>query len=182
MPQSLKRRGVDQEMMLNELCQELRNYFDKAQPKFFGQIVVEDGNITNEEFLAAIKPEQYFRIVGSIFNDGVYCFKEELSLEYEGKEFSGENNGYELLKQALKESRETDSRVGYTTVGPHRHDLHIKINGISARTYGSQGQQRSAALSLKMAEAQVLSEYVGEKPVILLDDVMSELDSERQDF
>lgn len=108
--------------------------------------------------------------------------KEELSLEYEGEEFSCENNGYELLKQALKESRETDSRVGYTTVGPHRHDLHIKINGISARTYGSQGQQRSAALSLKMAEAEVLSEYVGEKPVILLDDVMSELDSERQDF
>lgn len=83
MPQSLKRRGVDQEMMLNELCQELRNYFDKAQPKFFGQIVVEDGKITNEEFLAAIKPNQYFRIVGSIFNDGVYCFKEELSLEDE---------------------------------------------------------------------------------------------------
>lgn len=70
-------------MMLNELCQELRNYFDKAQPKFFGQIVVEDGKITNEEFLAAIKPNQYFRIVGSIFNDGVYCFKEELSLEDE---------------------------------------------------------------------------------------------------
>lgn len=83
MPQSLKRRGVDQEMMLNELCQELKNYFDKAQPKFFGQIVVEDGKITNEEFLAAIKPNQYFRIVGSIFNDGVYCFKEELSLEDE---------------------------------------------------------------------------------------------------
>ena len=83
MPQSLRRRGVDQEMMLNELCQELRNYFDKAQPKFFGQIVVEDGKITNEEFLAAIKPNQYFRIVGSIFNDGVYCFKEELSLEDE---------------------------------------------------------------------------------------------------
>ena len=83
MPQSLRRRGVDQEMMLNELCQELRNYFDKAQPKFFGQIVVEDGKITNEKFLAAIKPNQYFRIVGSIFNDGVYCFKEELSLEDE---------------------------------------------------------------------------------------------------
>lgn len=67
-------------MMLNELCQELKNYFDKAQPKFFGEIVIEDGNIKNAEFLEAVKPNQYFRIVGSIFNDGVYSFKEELSL------------------------------------------------------------------------------------------------------
>lgn len=108
--------------------------------------------------------------------------KEYLSLKYDGFEFSSENNGYELLKQSLKESRGNDSKVGYTTVGPHRHDLQISINGNSARIYGSQGQQRSAALSLKMAEAEVLSEYVGEKPIILLDDVMSELDSERQDF
>ena len=70
-------------MMLNELCEEIRNYFDKAQPKFFGTIVIEDGKITNQNFLDAVKPNQYFRIVGSIFNDGVYCFKEELELEDE---------------------------------------------------------------------------------------------------
>lgn len=74
-------------MMLNELCQELKNYFDKAQPKFFGNIVIQEGHIVNEDFLAAVKPNQYFRIVGSIFNDGVYCFKEELVLEDE--EFEG---------------------------------------------------------------------------------------------
>lgn len=62
---------------------ELKNYFDKAQPKFFGEIVIEDGKITNQEFLDTIKPNQYFRIVGSILNDGVYCFKEELILEDE---------------------------------------------------------------------------------------------------
>ena len=83
MPQKPRKRGVDQEMMLNELCMELKNFFDKAQPKFFGKIVIEDGKITNQEFLDAIKPNQYFRIVGSIFNDGVYCFKEELILEDE---------------------------------------------------------------------------------------------------
>ena len=70
-------------MMLNELCQELKNYFDKGMPKFFGEIVVEGGAIKNAEFLEAIKPNQYFRIVGSIFNDGVYCFKEGLALENE---------------------------------------------------------------------------------------------------
>ena len=83
MPQKPRRRGVDQEMMLNELCMELKNFFDKAQPKFFGTIVIENGMITNEQFLAAIKPNQYFRIVGSILNDGVYCFKDELILEDE---------------------------------------------------------------------------------------------------
>ena len=70
-------------MTLNELCQELKNYFDKAQPKFFGEITIQDKAITNEQFLAAIKPNQYFRIVGSIFNDGVYCFNDKLELEDE---------------------------------------------------------------------------------------------------
>ena len=79
-PQSLKREGEGQEMMLNELCQELKNYFDKAQPKFFGEITIQEGHIINEDFLAAIKPNQYFRIVGSIFNDGVYCFNDKLEL------------------------------------------------------------------------------------------------------
>lgn len=108
--------------------------------------------------------------------------QEELELTYDGNEYSSDCNGYEKLKLLLKDSRETDYRLGYTTVGPHRHDLKITINGISARTFGSQGQQRSAALALKMAEAETLSVYFGEKPIILLDDVMSELDSQRQDY
>lgn len=70
-------------MMLNELCLEIKNYFDKGLPKFLGKIVIEGGRITNEDFNEAIKPNQYFRIVGSIFNDGVYCFKEDLTLEDE---------------------------------------------------------------------------------------------------
>lgn len=70
-------------MMLNELCQELKNYFDKGQPKFYGKITIEGGHITDEEILEKIVAGQYFRIVGSIFNDGVYCFNEELTLEDE---------------------------------------------------------------------------------------------------
>lgn len=70
-------------MMLNELCQEIRNYFDKAQPKFIESITIQDGTITNADFLDAVKPNQYFRIIGSIFNDGVYCYKEGLVLEDE---------------------------------------------------------------------------------------------------
>jgi hypothetical protein len=70
-------------MMLNELCQEIKNYFDKGQPKFFGQIEIQDGEFTDAEILDKMKPNQYFRIVGSIFNDGVYCFNEKLELEDE---------------------------------------------------------------------------------------------------
>jgi hypothetical protein len=70
-------------MMLNELCMELKNYFDKAQPKIFGEIVIRDSKIQNVEFLRAIKPNQYFRIAGSVLNDGVYRYDEELLLEDE---------------------------------------------------------------------------------------------------
>lgn len=125
------------------------------------------------ERIAPIAASFYYELSGKT---------EELEMSYDGGEFSSDCDGYEKLKGLLEQSRETDSRLGYTTVGPHRHDLNLTINGMSARAFGSQGQQRSAALSLKMAEAEVLADYVGETPVILLDDVMSELDSNRQDF
>ena len=72
--------------------------------------------------------------------------------------------------------------TGFTSVGPHRDDLDIKIDGLSARNYGSQGQQRSAALSLKLGEAAVIRSFSSEQPVALLDDVMSELDETRQNY
>lgn len=83
---------------------------------------------------------------------------------------------------ALKGNRETDVRMGFTSAGPHRDDFTIQIDGLSARTYGSQGQQRSIVLALKLAEADILFEKTGERPVILLDDVMSELDMSRRDY
>jgi hypothetical protein len=70
-------------MMLNELCMEIKNFFDKGQPKIFGEIVIKDSKIENEAFLKAIKPKQYFRVAGSVFNDGVYRYDEELVLEDE---------------------------------------------------------------------------------------------------
>ena len=67
-----------------------------------------------------------------------------------------------------------------TTVGVHRDDLHITIDGKEARTYGSQGQQRSAVLSLKLAELELAERVRGEAPILMLDDVMSELDPGRR--
>ena len=86
------------------------------------------------------------------------------------------------LSRALKKSRREDCHTGNTSAGPHRDDLEFKINGISARRFGSQGQQRSAVLSLKLSEAELLYKKNEERPVILLDDVLSELDNSRQDF
>lgn len=82
----------------------------------------------------------------------------------------------------LEKSREKDMYTASTSIGPHRDDINFKINGISARAYGSQGQKRSLALSLKLAGAEVIKEISGEYPICLLDDVMSELDENRQNY
>ena len=83
---------------------------------------------------------------------------------------------------AFRQARRADLAVGFSTVGPHREDLRVLIQGKEARSYGSQGQQRSAVLALKLAEATLLQDVTGEKPVAFLDDVMSELDTSRQDY
>ena len=69
-----------------------------------------------------------------------------------------------------------------TEVGPHRDDILFMINGVDIRKYGSQGQQRTTALSLKLAEIELVKEITGDSPILLLDDVLSELDSNRQNY
>ncbi|MEG1835852.1 MAG: DNA replication/repair protein RecF [Oscillospiraceae bacterium] len=111
--------------------------------------------------------------------------KETLSVEYINNSGTYSDDAYEIkefLKSSLMNSRRNDIYNKITSVGPGRDDLEIKINNLSARAYGSQGQQRSAALSLKLSEADIIKEMTGEEPIILLDDVMSELDLSRQDY
>ena len=86
----------------------------------------------------------------------------------------------ERLLQLLQNGREEDIRRFQTSVGPHRDDIGFHINGENARQYGSQGQQRTAALALKLAEAEAMAMEIGESPLIMLDDVLSELDTQRQ--
>ena len=88
----------------------------------------------------------------------------------------------EEIREKLKEVRARDIALSSTTVGPHRDDIVFNINGINAKLYGSQGQQRSIVLALKLAEAEMIKEICGEQPIALLDDVMSELDISRQDY
>lgn len=117
------------------------------------------------------------RIQHSLLTDN----KENLSLEYESDTIS--NNKEELKDMIMKlylQNRDKDYSLKYTTSGPHRDDIKISVNNIDVRKYGSQGQQRSAALSLKLAEISHFEQETGEKPILLLDDVLSELDSLRQ--
>jgi DNA replication and repair protein RecF len=81
---------------------------------------------------------------------------------------------------AVEKSLTDDLRRGSTSVGPHHDDLLIQLDGRDARSYASQGQQRTAVVSLKLAEAALVSRRAGERPVLLLDDVLSELDAERR--
>ncbi|MCK8060844.1 MULTISPECIES: DNA replication/repair protein RecF [unclassified Fusibacter] len=84
------------------------------------------------------------------------------------------------FKEKLKSCIDKDVKYGFTSVGPHKDDLIIKINGQDARKYSSQGQQRTAALSMKLSEITLIQNELGERPILLLDDVMSELDLTRR--
>jgi len=86
------------------------------------------------------------------------------------------------LLEKLEKSHNTDIARRSTGAGPHKDDLMLSVNGIDIRHFGSQGQQRTAALSLKLAELKLIKEETGEDAILLLDDVLSELDAERQTF
>lgn len=88
---------------------------------------------------------------------------------------------YSIYLKELKNNRNKDIYRGSTSIGPHRDDLNFYINDVELKSFGSQGQQRSSILSLKLAELEFLKDETGEYPVLLLDDVMSELDKNRRD-
>ena len=103
--------------------------------------------------------------------------KEQLMLSYMAKA----NDSQEIFR-LLHASRTEDIRRKSTGIGPHRDDMHVLLNGCRARSYASQGQQRTAVLAIKLAEIEVLREATGESPILLLDDVMSELDVTRREM
>lgn len=121
-----------------------------------------------------------------IYHRGISKDKEDLKIRYVSSSEIELDDSLTQIEQKLRkkfeDNRRDDIRTGVTNAGPHRDDIEILINGKNAKAFASQGQQRSAVLSLKLAEAAVLKEKMGEEPVILLDDVLSEIDSERQDF
>ena len=97
-------------------------------------------------------------------------------MEYE------QNVTCENFKSKLLQNRDRDLFQKITTVGPHRDDIRFCIDDVDIRKYGSQGQQRTSALSLKLAEIELIKKSVGDNPILLLDDVLSELDRNRQNY
>lgn len=128
------------------------------------------------------------KISKKIYN-GLSKEKESFNIKYISTIFDNFNEidtysdeNINIYYEKLKSSLETDIKKGFTSKGIHRDDLDIFVNDISAKIYGSQGQQRSCVLALKLSESNLLKMVTNENPIILLDDVMSELDITRQDY
>ena len=128
------------------------------------------------------------QVCAGLFDD-ISKGREKLSLYYQSTIFNEleERTDYsgglaDEYLQRLSASRNEDIRLGFTTKGVHRDDLCGIINGVPLREFASQGQHRSAALVMKLSQAYILTEETDDPPVILLDDVMSELDRSRQEF
>lgn len=101
--------------------------------------------------------------------------KEKIKAIYE------KNTDEKKFLEELQNKRQADLKYQSTSVGPHRDDITFLVNDIDVKKYGSQGQQRTAALSLKLAEIELVKKIINDNPILLLDDVMSELDSTRRD-
>ncbi|MDD5635895.1 MAG: DNA replication/repair protein RecF [Atribacterota bacterium] len=158
------------------------NKIDK-QLIIWDQKIIELGTII---ILNRIKTLQKINKKAKIFHQMMTENKETIKLKYNSnvlEDYTDDKEEiYKIIENKLKESREKDFQLKMTTIGPHRDDYYIMNNTINLGVYGSQGQQRTAALSLKLAELELLKEQENEYPVLLLDDVMSELDPERRFF
>ena len=114
-------------------------------------------------------------IIGEIHSN-ITGGKEQLILKYEP------NIDDIFFEDELNKAKQKDMKLCQTTVGPHRDDMLFSIGDIDIRKYGSQGQQRTSALSLKLSEISLVKKSINNTPVLLLDDVLSELDSNRQNY
>ncbi len=119
--------------------------------------------------------EQMNEIIGSV-HEKLTGGKEKLQLFYEP------GMRQDSFEEAHFKNRERDLRMKSTSVGPHRDDICFMCGDLDIRKFGSQGQQRTAALSLKLAEIELVKQEVKDTPILLLDDVLSELDKHRQNY
>lgn len=124
-------------------------------------------------------------IVEEIYS-GITEKKEKLEVKYITSSDMPINIEFEELvndfTKKVISNRNMDIKLGYTQIGPHRDDFDITVNNLTAKNFASQGQQRSIVLALKLAEAEILKNLAKKNPVVLLDDVMSELDSSRKKY
>lgn len=141
-----------------------------AQLTKYAAVIIKARNAFLSE-LSPIAEEKH-----TVLSDG----REKLGIKTESGYYGEEDEIAYALMEDLKTGFERDLRLGFTGIGPHRDDIKFTLNGEDARVFGSQGQQRTIALSLKLAEAETFKSRFGEYPVLILDDVLSELDKKRQ--
>ncbi len=137
--------------------------------------------------LISMEREQYIRRIKKEARDihlQITSGKEELDIKYNTNVPEGESllDIERKYLEQLRRGRARDIEIGSTSIGPHRDDFIPSINGNDLRTFGSQGQQRTLVLTLKLSEVKILKKETGYYPVLLLDDVYSELDEERREF
>jgi DNA replication and repair protein RecF len=160
-----RRRKNEQEIMLDILTEQLIEHAAKIVHK-------------RHEFL------QLLQEWASPIHSGITRDHETLDIEYKSSvQVSDSLDMTKIIKEyqlKFDKIKEKEMERGTTLAGPHRDDLALYVNGKDVQTYGSQGQQRTTALSLKLAEIELIKSEVGEYPLLLLDDVLSELDDSRQ--
>lgn len=172
----LKQRAVVlQDLQKNYSIIDMLDIWDESLADYGSYIVY-----TRKEYV-----KKLFIKAREIYSD-ISSGKEILSVAYRSsigdiEEFN-RNEIKDIYFKRIKEKRKDDINAGATLTGPHRDDMEIEIDGVSARSFGSQGQQRSCVLALKLAECGIIKDIRSENPVVLLDDVMSELDENRRHY
>ena len=160
-----QRNKLLKDMYVNPQLKDTLNIWDSQLVSFGGKVIERRELFAGQ--LCEIIEEIHSRLSGG---------KEKLTVKYE-PDVSIEN-----FEKKLKENQERDIHSKTTSTGPHRDDFSFIVNGVDIRRFGSQGQQRTAALSLKLSEIELVRKMTKDTPVLLLDDVLSELDSNRQNY
>lgn len=160
-----QRNKLLKDMSVNSRLKDTLDVWD-MQMVHYGKAIIEKRKYFVEE-LNEIVFDIHRNLTGGI---------EQIEVVYEP------NTQSDNFDEILFQNRKRDFRMKMTSTGPHRDDLCVLVNGIDIRKYGSQGQQRTAALSLKLSEIYLVKRRIKDTPVLLLDDVLSELDSSRQTY
>lgn len=176
---SLYNRSLTQRNHLLRLIRRRRS--DPDQLLYWDHLLAENGVIISRQRAAAIARMS----AGAVETHEALAIGERLTLTYLPNTPLDAGNADERdlvqrWEQAYRGTRETDLDRGATTAGPHRDDLAVEIDGMDAASYASRGQMRTVALTLRLVEADYLCQELGRRPILLFDDVMSELDGARR--
>lgn len=160
-----QRNKLLKDLFMNPSLKDTLSIWDSQMASFGGKVI-------ERRILFTQQLNEIIKGIHSCLTGG----KEDLEIIYEP------DVSMERFEETLFLTQDKDIRLKMTSTGPHRDDFSFLVNGIDIRKFGSQGQQRTAALSLKLAEIELVKKMTKDTPILLLDDVLSELDSSRQNL